>query len=139
MEKIFNNVALQQVFNLLNKINAKKTIGYAISRFKNQASRQLEPYIEQKYKLLKQYGQTDQNGNLIISQSSKDYQKFLQEFTPIANIKVKIDVFQVTQKEFQSCKELISDENLSVLDFDLLQKIFIKQDNDNSQNQNKNK
>lgn len=128
MKKTFNNYGLQQFFNILNKINAKKTIGYAISRFKRQAAEQLAPYIEQKQKLLEQYGQKKDNGDLYISQSSENYSKFIQEFFPIANIKVTIDVFQVSQKDFQSCEQLISNEELDVNDFDLLQQIFIKKE-----------
>ena len=126
MEKTFNNIALQQFFNILNKVNARKTIGYAISRFKRQAAEQLAPFIEHKQKLLIQYGQKKENGDLYISQSSENYSKFMQEFLPIANIKVTIDVFQVSQKDFQDCEEIISNEELNVNDFDFLQQVFVK-------------
>lgn len=129
MKKIFNNIALQDFLNILNKINTEKVIGimgYAISRFKKQAIEQLSPYIEQKRKLLELYGQKENNGALSISKQSKNYSKFIQEFSPITNIKITIDVFQVSQKNFQSCEQLISNEKLNTFDFDILQEVFVK-------------
>lgn len=123
-----NNNVLIMVLNSLNKFNhISGKMGYAISKTKKQILQELEPFQEQKKLLFEKYGVQDVETNqLKIETNSENYEKFIKQITPLLQIEIEIDVFQITQEEFEKYEELFDIPEATVEDFDLLQKLFIK-------------
>lgn len=123
-----NNISLIEVLKTLNKFNqVTGKLGYAISKAKKEMMKQLEPFEEERYKLLQRYGQTDESGNLKIEPDSKNFEKFIQEFRPLAQeILIEINPFNITREEFEGNESLFEIKDANVNDFDLLQTLFIK-------------
>ena len=123
----FNNITLMNILEILNKFTSVSgKLGYAISKTKKQISQELEPFQEQRMKLFEKYGEKS-GDQLMIKENSENYQKFLDEFKPIAeDIIIELDIFQITREEFESNESLFEIKDATVDDFDLLQELFIK-------------
>ena len=124
----FNNNTLSIIFQKLNKFTSiSGKLGYAISKTKKQISQQLEPFEEERRKLFEKYGTEDEeNHQLKIETDSENYKKFIEQITPLLQIETEIDVFQITQEEFEKHEEMFDIPEATVEDFDLLQELFIK-------------
>lgn len=124
----FNNNTLSIIFQKLNKFTSiSGKLGYAISKTKKQMSQQLEPFEEERRKLFEKYGTEDEeNHQLKIETDSENYKKFMEQITPLLQIETEIDVFQITQEEFEKHEEMFDIPEATVEDFDLLQELFIK-------------
>ena len=123
----FNNITLINILEILNKFTSVAgKLGYAISKTKKQIFQELEPFQEQRMKLFEKYGEKS-GDQLMIKENSENYQKFLDEFKPIAeDIIIELDIFQITREEFESNESLFEIKDATVDDFDLLQELFIK-------------
>ena len=124
----FNNNTLSIIFEKLNKFTSiSGKLGYAISKTKKQIAQQLEPFEEERRKLFEKYGtQDEENHQLKIETDSENYKKFMEQITPLLQIEVEIDVFQLTREEFEKHEEMFDIPEATVEDFDLLQELFIK-------------
>lgn len=124
----FKNDVLYIVFQRLNKfMSISGKLGYAISKTKKQMSQQLELFEAERRKLFEKYGTEDkENQQLKIEKDSENYEKFMEQMTPLFQIETEIDIFQITQEEFEKHEEMFDIPEATVEDFDLLQELFIK-------------
>lgn len=124
----FNNNILSIIFEKLNKFTSiSGKLGYAISKTKKQMAQQLEPFEEERRKLFEKYGTQDKESHqLKIEIDTENYKKFIDQITPILQIEVEIDVFQLTREDFEKHEEMFDIPEATVEDFDLLQELFIK-------------
>ena len=124
----FNNNTLSIIFEKLNKFTSiSGKLGYAISKTKKQIVQQLEPFEEERRKLFEKYGtQDEETHQLKIKTDSENYQKFMDQITPLLQIEAEIDIFQLTREEFEKHEEMFDIPEATVEDFDLLQELFIK-------------
>lgn len=124
----FNNNVLLLVLEKLKKFTLiSGKLGYAISKTKKQMLQELQLLEDEKYKLFEKYGTEDEESHeLKIKKDSENYQKFMEQITPLLQIEVEIDVFQLTKEEFEKHEEMFDIPEATVEDFDMLQELFIK-------------
>lgn len=124
----FKNDVLYVVFQKLNNfMSISGKLGYAISKTKKQMSQELELFEAERRKLFEKYGTEDkENQQLKVEKDSENYKKFMEQMIPLFQIETEIDVFQITQEEFEKHEEMFDIPEATVEDFDLLQELFIK-------------
>jgi len=73
---------------------------------------------------LQKYGKLDENGNYFVDEKDENFAAFNDEIIPLVETKFEMNIYQVTQEEFD--KADIYNESLSVEDYDRLQALFIE-------------
>lgn len=136
MKLTTNNFTLSQILQTLSKFdNIYGKLGYVISKTKIDITKALQPFEQQRYKLFQKYGEQDkESGQLIIKPDS--YKDFEKEFKIIAeDIQIEIDIPQVTREEVESNESLFENKNITVKDFEIIQTLFIKKQEQTKQQQ----
>lgn len=133
------NAAIIEILQSLGKFDGVSgKLGYAISRTKNNMVREIKPFEDMRDNLFRKYAEKDENGNpTSIKPNTDGFKNFIEEITPISQIAIDIDVFQISQEEFDKSDSY--SEAASVKDYDVLQ-LFIKkeekqEDKDNEDNE----
>ena len=124
----FSNGAIIETLQVLNKFgNVRGKLGYAISRTKKLMLEELKPFEDERNKLIQKYGEKSEDGDFVVKPNTDNYKKFIEEILPLTNeISIPIDVFQVSQEEFDNNESIFECENAAVKDFDMLSTLFVK-------------
>ena len=94
---------------------------------------ELKPFDEQREKLIEKYGEKTENDGYAIDPESDNYKKFMDEIMPLANeIMIGIDIYQVTQEDFDNNESLFDCKEATVKDFDMINALFVNTDKQES-------
>lgn len=119
---IFNVMETLQTLNKFADVTGK--LGYAIAKTKSRMVNEVQIFDEERDKLIKKYGEKNEEGNYYIPQESKNAKVFIDEITSIGSENVEIDFKQVTREEFD--KADIFNEQCSTKDYELLELLFVE-------------
>lgn len=123
--KISNNNIIA-IINLINKCadNVTGKTAYAMLRNRQKLVAELKPFEEAREQLIKRYGSVDESGNMKLNcePGSDDYTQFITELTELFNINIDIDLYQISEDEFN----LEFTDDLKLSEYDLLHRIIVK-------------
>ena len=116
-----NNITMLAGIETMNKFpNATGKIAYAMSRNIRIFSQELQDFYKEKERLVKKYGTEDEDGNISIDKNSSNWVAFLQEYQPLLDIEIDVDVFQIDASEMPEL------EGATLSDYNILNSILIK-------------
>ena len=122
-----NNATLMELINVLNKFNeCDGKLSYAIHKTKRKMMAEFEDFESVRNQLILKYGTEDENGNYTIQQGTDAYKKYLDEIIPVSQDVVDIDVYQITQEEFDNSNYY--NEKATTRDYDVLESLFVKRE-----------
>lgn len=116
-----NNITMLAAIETMSKFpNATGKIAYAMSRNIRIFNQELQDFYNEKNKLVKIYGTEDADGNISIDKNSSNWIAFLQEYQPLLDIEIDVDVFQIDASEMPEL------EGATLSDYNILNSILIK-------------
>ena len=122
-----NNATVMEILNVLGKFDeCEGKLSYAIHKTKRKMVTEFQDFETVRNKMIIKYGKEDENGNYSIKPGTEEYQKYMDEIIPISQDVVEIDVYQISQEDFD--KSEYYNEKASTKDYDILEALFVKKD-----------
>ena len=90
--------ALEKLVNLEISIKA----AYKLSRIIRKLNEELQNFEEQRQKLVNQYGEPQENGNVIVTQENME--AFAKELNDLASLEIELDFEPVSLEELGDVK-----------------------------------
>ena len=122
------NSSIGDVLNVLMKFdNCEGKLSYVIHKTKRKLINEYKDFEEIRNNLIRKYGEKDEEtGNYLIRQDSEGFQK--EEIMPISQDIVEVEIHQITQEEFDNSDYY--NENVSTKEYDLLEALFVKREDE---------
>lgn len=116
-----NNGTILEFINVLTKFqNQKGIVGFAIAKNLKIFRAETEEVTLFRNDLIKKYGDKDENGALFITEKSENYSKFVEEYIPVLNCEVDINLFKIPRKDF----DFEFEKDATVKDYEALEFIL---------------
>ena len=116
-----NNITMLAGIETMNKFpKAKGAMGYAMSRNTRIFMQELQDFYKERDKLIQKYGTEDADGKLSIDKNSSNWVAFLQEYQPLLDIEIDVNVFQIDESE------MVILDDATKQDYDILYTILVK-------------
>ena len=119
-------IAIYDVLWKIDKQNIHGKLAFLCYRNARKLQGIVNDFNKQKDSLIRKYGE-ENDGNFSLSPNSQNYKSFLEEINPILTQSEDVDLYQISETEF----EALSDADLSVRDFAILDKWLVKHDSEN--------
>lgn len=97
--RLTNNDMYKYICTLSECMETTGLLGYAIARNYRKLLDAAKEYLEAYQKTLEKYGAEDTNGELRLDCKSENFQKFIDEITPLSRIEHNVEIMQVPIKE----------------------------------------
>ena len=127
--KIANEILLKIKVLLSQQIEAKGKASYAISKNLRKINQEIAAYEEFRNSLVSKYGEETENGGHTISMTSEHWSDFIDELTPVANESTEIEVYHLSDSDFDN----IFCESWTPADYDLIYQLLVEHPSQNAQ------
>ena len=118
---IDNALLIHDVLYKIGEQDIHGKLAFLCYRNVSKLSATIDDFNRQKDVLVRKYGEQF-DGRFSIAVNSENYDKFLEQINPILAHTEEIDLYQLSQEEF----EALSDANLSVKDYAVLDRWLVK-------------
>ena len=99
VERIFKS---QQSLNEILNSNLKASVAYKLSRIAAKVSGEMKVFDEQRRKLVEKYGETDDEGNTKVPESSRE--EFNKEINDMFKEEIDIDLSKISVEDLVDSK-----------------------------------
>lgn len=120
--KIANEILLRAKVLLSQKIEVQGKASYAISKNLRKINQEIAAYEEFRNSLVEKYGEKTESGGYTISMSSEHWTDFVSELTPVANECTDLDIYYMSESEF----DVVFCEAWTPADYELIYQILVK-------------
>lgn len=112
---IMTNIEMLNRLTYLQSISSKVTgkLGFAVAKNMRRIADECQDFINIKDELVRKYGTTTEDGNVVIQQNSDSYNEFIDELKVYTDLQCDVDIYSVDEKELWE-SSLNADEMLMI-------------------------
>lgn len=109
------NIEMLNRLTYLQSISSKVTgrLAYAVARNIRKITNECQDFMKIKDDLVRKYGTTTEDGNIVIQQNTEPYSKFMDELKVYTDLQCDVDIYIVDEKELWE-SALNADEMLMI-------------------------
>lgn len=109
------NIEMLNRLTYLQSISSKVTgrLAYAVARNIRKITNECQDFMNIKDDLVRKYGTTTEDGNIVIQQNTEPYSKFMDELKVYTDLQCDVDICIVDEKELWE-SALNADEMLMI-------------------------